>query len=134
MLKQVTLLNTHTRYYARHTDPQPLDMGMYVFPNHKTGALMGVKYPLGLESKVFKLLRYAHEERSMPRPLHTMHDTDAARMLGISRSVFERWVKKGWIHCWTQWVGKNGKVLTPGFAMFSELEVEALCLARPCDL
>jgi hypothetical protein len=148
MLKQVSLLNT-CALYAKPTNPKPLDKGMYIFPNCETGALMGVEYPLDAEHQVKVLLRYAHKERDRPLPICTLHATDAAKRLGISQSVLRRWVKKGWIYCWTSWIvvenwpsrypptlfsDESGNVVIPAVTLFSELEVEALRIAKPRDL
>ena len=150
MLKQVSLLNT-CALYAKPTNPKPLSKGMSIFPNCETGALMGVEYPLELEQQVKVLLRHAHKERELAQPTYALSEYEAAKKLGIRRSVFQRWVKKGWIYCWTPWrvvdnwpsqwqyprnwaYDENGNIVLPGAALFSELEVEALRLAKPRDL
>jgi hypothetical protein len=148
VLKQVTFLAPYSPY-TKPANIQPLDIGMKIFPNYKTGALMGVKYPIEVEQQLLMLLRHTHKERGLPLPLSTLHGYDAANRLGISHRVFQRWVEKGWIYSWTNWMvvqnqkapyppnwssDEQGRIVVPGATLFSELEVEALRLAKPCDL
>lgn len=146
MLKQVSLLNS-CALFAELTNPEPLGMGMYVFSNYRTGALTGVKYPLEIEHRLLVLLQSAHKQRdSIPERI--MYNPTAAKRLGISQRTLQRWVEKGWIYGWPVWVvnqdwtgplptgwshNEDDEVVMP-LTMFSEVEVEALRLAKPCDL
>lgn len=150
MLKQASLLQTYA-LRTKPTNPKLLNKGLYIFPNCETGALMGVEYPLELEQQVKVLLRHAHKERELSRPTYGISEYEAAKKLGIRRSVFQSWVKKGWIYCWTSWrvvnnwpsqysyppswaFDESGNIVLPDETLFSELEVEALRLAKPRNI
>ncbi|MGI4873897.1 MAG: hypothetical protein ACRYFX_22280 [Janthinobacterium lividum] len=117
------------------TKPQLQDTGLYVFPNCTTGALMAVKYPVQAGWQVERLLRKAHADRANDlSPSQALTATVAAKKLGISRRTLQRWVARGWIYAWSKW----GYDLFFDFSntpyLFSRTEVEAHCLAKPCDL
>lgn len=148
MLSEVSELETFAFSTPPET-PKRLTKGMFVFPNCKTGASMGVEYPLKAKRQAAFLLKLAHAERDWNLPQYPLSESAAAEMLGISMSVLQNWVNKGWIYYWTEWEisetqtasyppcwdSESKKVMLPlPGRIFSEIEVEALLLAKPRDL
>ena len=149
MLSQVSELETFA-WSTPPEKPKRPTKGMFIFPNCQTGALMGVEYPLKAKRQAAFLLKLAHAERDWTLPEYPLSESAAAEMLGISISVLQNWVKKGWIYYWNKWkvLGletrsypaewdstEYNKVMIPlPERIFSEIEVEALLLAKPRDL
>jgi hypothetical protein len=137
MLSHIQMLETPTTgLFTPHITRKSCDTGLYVFPNCTTGALMGVKYPSKFGSQVALLLRLAFDERDYTLPTYALSEDAAAEKLGINCATLRQWVKKGWIWYWTEWkkFGDSNVMFPLPGKIFSEIEVEALRLAKPRNL